>query len=84
MWLAEHWAEVSHGVSPDLSHPRRIREEHRSAQADTPPTPELAFEAPKRLAASIEQVAPVAHKINKLASMAERGEGQEKATAQGP
>jgi len=68
MWLAENWAEVSHGVSPDLSHPRRIREEHRAAQADTPPSPELAFTAPSRLTASIEQVAPVASKINKLNS----------------
>lgn len=66
MWLAENWSEVSHGVSPDLSHPRRIREEHRAAQADTPPAPELTIEAPARLTASIEQVAPQAHRINKL------------------
>ncbi len=82
MWMAEHWAEVSNLPTLGLTHPHALRAAYREAQADTPPAPELAFEAPKRLAASIEQVAPVAHKINKLASMAERGEGQEKATAQ--
>lgn len=83
MWLAENWAEVQQAdAPPGLSHPRWIKEWLAEQVKDTPPTPALAFEAPARLTASIEQVAPVAHKVNKLASMAERGEGQEKATAQ--
>lgn len=82
MWLAENWAEVHNGCDPDCTHPTRIRAEVRTAQADTPPSPELTIEAPTRLTASIEQVAPVAAKVNKLAAMAERGEGQEQKTAQ--
>jgi hypothetical protein len=39
--------------------------------ADLPPTPELTIEAPTKLTASIEQVAPQAKTINKLAKMAE-------------
>lgn len=80
MWLAENWTEVVRICSDlSVSNPVALRNAHRSAQADTPPAPELTIEAPSRLTASIEQVAPVAHKVNKLASMAERGEGQEKA-----
>lgn len=82
MWLAENWAEVCNDCNPALTHPTAIRSEFKAKQADTPPAPELAIEAPARLTASIEQVAPVASKVNKLAAMAERGEGQEQKTAQ--
>lgn len=82
MWLAENWAEVSKSWTPDATHPTHIKAVYTKAAEDTPPSPELAIEAPSRLTASIEQVAPQAHRINKLASMAERGEGQEQKTAQ--
>lgn len=82
MWLAENWAEVSNLQTPGLSHPHALRAAYNEQAKDTPPAPELAIEAPARLTASIEQVAPQAHRINKLASMAERGEGQEQKTAQ--
>lgn len=83
MWLAENWDEVVRICSDlSVSNPVALRNAHRAAQSDTPPSPELTIEVPSRLTASIEQVAPQAHKINKLASMAERGEGQEQKTAQ--
>lgn len=82
MWLAENWTEVSDGLTPDLSNPQVIRKWFNEQAKDTPPAPELTIEAPTRLTASIEQVAPVAAKVNKLAAMAERGGGQEQKTAQ--
>ncbi|MDO9234924.1 MAG: hypothetical protein Q7U28_02675 [Aquabacterium sp.] len=82
MWLAMYWDEVSNDWNPALTHPTAIRAEFKAKQADTPPSPDLTITSPSRLTASIEQVAPQAHKINKLASMAERGEGQEQKTAQ--
>ncbi|TAK82206.1 MAG: hypothetical protein EPO09_21660 [Aquabacterium sp.] len=72
MWLAENWAEVSGPRTPaGMANPGELRRWLNEAQADTPPAPELTIEAPARLTASIEQVAPQAHRINKLASMAE-------------
>lgn len=82
MWLAAGWSGIIPDLPAELTHPEGIRKWFNETQADTPPAPELTIEAPSRLTASIEQVAPVAHKVNKLAAMAERGEGQEKATAQ--
>ncbi len=82
MWLAENWSDVTSDLPGDLTHPRNIREWFKDQAANTPPAPELAFSAPSKLTASIEQVAPVASKVNKLAAMAERGEGQEQKTAQ--
>lgn len=77
MWLAENWVDVVRICSDlSVSNPVALRNAHREAQADTPPAPELTIEAPPRLTASIEQVAPVAHKVNKLAAMAELGEGR--------
>lgn len=78
MWLAS----VSNDWTPTSSHPTAIRAEFNAQQPDTPPSPSLTIEAPTRLTASIEQVAPQAKRINKLVSMAERGEGQERETAQ--
>jgi hypothetical protein len=80
IWLATNWSEIISDLS--ITHPNAIRAAHREAIADLPPTPELTIEAPTKLTAYIEQVAPVTKTINKLAAMAERGEGQEKLTAQ--
>lgn len=66
MWLAENWNEVSDGLTPELSNPQVIRKWFSEQAKDTPPAPELAFAAPSKLTASIEQVAPVASKVNKL------------------
>jgi hypothetical protein len=80
--LAENWTLVCGEHTPSgLSSPSELRRWFNEEQAGTPPAPELAIESPVRLTASIEQVAPVAAKVNKLATMAERGEGQEQATA---
>lgn len=76
MWLAQNWASCSDFKTE--SHPNNIRQAHRDSLKDTPPSPDLSLQAPTRLTASIEQVAPQAKTINKLASMAERGTGQEK------
>lgn len=79
-WFAENSGAVP--VSCTLTHPHRIRQEFNEQAVVTPPTPELSLEAPTRLTAYIAQVAQQAKTINKLASMADRGIGQEKATAQ--
>lgn len=68
MWLAENWSGVAPDLPAEMTHPENIQAWAREKQADTPPTPELAIESPARLTASIEQVAPVAAKINKLAA----------------
>jgi len=81
MWLAQHWCEVSNDSTPDITHPHALRAAFNEAQADQPPAPDLTIETPSRLTASIEQVAPQAKRINRLAAMAEMGEGQEQLTA---
>jgi hypothetical protein len=81
VWMSQNWAEVSNDLTPDITHPVSIRYWLNAAQAELPPSPELTLSAPTKLTASIEQVAPQAKTINKLASMAERGFGQEKETA---
>lgn len=81
MWFAGMWTEVSDGRTPDLANPQSIRKWFSEQTKDTPPSPELTIETPSRLTASIEVVAPIAAKVNKLVSMAQRGEGQEKAAA---
>lgn len=77
MWLAS----LSNDWTTTSSHPTAIRAEFNAQQAGTPPSPSLTIEAPTRLTASIEQVAPQAKRINKLVSLAERGEGQEREAA---
>lgn len=81
MWLAQNWGVIGDSDN-EQSHPTWIRKSFNAAQADTPPAPELTLSTPSRLTASIEQVAPQAKTINKLAAMAELGEGQEQITAQ--
>lgn len=87
MWLAQNWDEVVRICSDlSVSNPVALRKAHREAQTVTPPSPELSLEgallSTPTATQFIEKVAPVAKKVNKLAAMAERGEGQEKATAQ--
>ena len=80
--MSRVWDSLTNDLSSEVTHPVAIMAAHRDAQADLPPTPELTLTAPTKLTASIEQVAPQAKTINKLASMADRGVGQEKLTAQ--
>lgn len=75
MWLAENWNEMSTGWTNE-SHPSHIRQAF-SQQKVAAPAPELILEAPERLSASIEQVAPQAKTINKLKRMADSGDHQE-------
>ncbi|MFM0347670.1 hypothetical protein [Paraburkholderia sp. RL17-347-BIC-D] len=78
MWLAENWWGLG-DCPPTLSHPHAVRRWMRKQQADTPPSPEvdLSTSPAPRQRISIE----TAKKVNKLASMAESGEGQEQQTA---
>ncbi len=80
MWLAENWHSLSNDWTTAASHPTVIRSEVKGT-SDTPPSPDLALPVPSKLTAGIEVVAPIAKTVNKLAAMAERGEGQEAATA---
>lgn len=84
MWLAQNWESCSIEWKTGDTHPSNIRTEFK--KADIPaPAPDLdlsaAFSVPEAFA-HIEKVLPVAKTVNKLSAMAERGEGQEKVTAQ--
>lgn len=58
MWLAENWSSLTHDATT-AAHPRVIRQAHREAQADTPPSPSLHIETPTRITAGIEVVVPL-------------------------
>lgn len=67
MLLAECRAEVQGAHAPEgMAHPGELRRWFNEQTKDAPPAPELAFSASSKLTASIEQVAPVAAKVNKL------------------
>lgn len=78
MWLAENWASYDH-LKTTLTHPTAIRKLAREQAAEVPPAPEvdLSNSPAPRQRLTIE----TAKKVNKLASMAECGEGQEQETA---
>ncbi len=79
IWLAENFSVLSNRWTSDLTHPTRIRAWAQEIQAETPPAPEvdLSTSPAPRQRLTIE----TAKKVNKLASMAEGGEGQEQETA---
>lgn len=52
MWMAENWS-VLHSVEDGYAHPTHIRQSHREATADTPPSPSLHIESPSRLTTSV-------------------------------
>lgn len=79
IWAAENSAYYADSLA-GVSDPIEAQRMHSLAVV-SPPTPELTIETPDRLVASIEHVGKVAKVINKLAAMADRGEGQEKATS---
>lgn len=68
MWLAENWASLSHGDTT-LTHPRRIREEHRDLQASLPPSPDLDLSEAVPTLNPVD-VLPIAKKVMKLAARA--------------
>ncbi|MFM0303991.1 hypothetical protein PQQ99_28125 [Paraburkholderia sediminicola] len=78
MWLAENWS-VLESFQNGETHPKGIRQAFNEAKPVQPPTPEvdLSTSPTPRARISIE----TAKKVNKLASMAECGEGQEQQTA---
>lgn len=77
MWLAENWSVLG-STQDGLSDPTAIRKACRKTSADNPPTPDLSIDLPPTLPAGIEVLALIARTV--IASMAERGEGQEQAT----
>ncbi|MFM0607662.1 hypothetical protein PQR05_24335 [Paraburkholderia sediminicola] len=79
MWFSENFTVAVKNLPADVTDPVNIRQWHRDQQEATPPTPEvdLSTSPAPRARISIE----TAKKVNKLASMAECGEGQEQQTA---
>lgn len=80
IWLAENFVRCTENCPAELTHPKHIRDWFNEQQLTTSPTPEVGItesDTP-RPRITIE----TAKKVNKLAAMAEGGEGQEKATAQ--
>ena len=72
MWLAEHWDSSSHGWKTDMTHPSRIRSEHRDLQVVPPPSPDLDLSEAAPLDPSIgliAAIAPIKDKVNKLDSV---------------
>jgi hypothetical protein len=78
LWLSANWSIVTIDLPADLSHPKNIREWFNAQPAPAPLT-DLDISA---LAPQLQIDRKVASRINKLAAMAEMGEGQEKGTAQ--